>query len=53
MSLSSLYIAQTKDKAGINERENYNHGEGKNRAVTCPPEKEEAIMAAFKHFHLI
>ena len=52
-SVSSLYIAQIKDKAGLQKRKNYNLGSGKTKAVTCPPDKEEAIMDAFKHFKLI
>ena len=52
-SVSSLYIAQIKDKVGLQKRKNYNLGSGKTKAVTCPPDKEEAIMDAFKHFKLI
>ena len=51
--VSSLYIGQIKDKAGIKERKNYNTGSGNGRVPTCPPEKEEAIMDAFRHFNLI
>ena len=51
-NVSSLYRSD-EDKAGIKERENDNHGAGKSKTVTCPPEKEEAAMVAFKHFHLI
>ena len=43
MSVPSGYIAQVKDKAGLEKRKNYNLGSGKN----CPPEKEAAIMDAF------
>ena len=53
LSVSSLYIGQTKDKAGIKERKKYNTGSGKGRVPKCPPEKEEAIMDAFRHFNLI
>ena len=53
-SISSLYIAQVKDKLGLDKRENYNHGTGKTaRVPQCTPEKEEAIIDAFKHFSLI
>lgn len=53
-SISSLYIAQIKDKLGLDKRENYNHGSGKgSRVPQCTPEKEEAIIDAFKHFSLI
>ena len=46
LKVSSLYIAQIKDKHGIKERENYNIGEGKSKELICPPEKEEAITNA-------
>lgn len=54
-SISSLYIAQIKDMVGLDKRLNYNHGPGKTdgRTLVCPPEKEEAIMDAFRHFNLI
>ena len=53
LKVSSLYSGQIKDKVGIKERMNYNTGSGKNRVPTCPAEKEEAIMDAFRHFHMI
>lgn len=55
LSVSSLYIAQIKDKVGLDKRLNYNLGSGKTngRTLVCPPEKEEAIMDAFRHFNLI
>ncbi len=53
MKVSTLYIGQIKDKVGIKERKNYNVGSGKGRVPTCPKEKEEAIMDAFRHFRLI
>ena len=51
--MSSLYVAQIKDKCGIEKRLNYNVGDNKSRVPKCPPEKEKAIMAAFKHFSMI
>ena len=51
--VSSLYIAQTKKKAGIHERENYNVGFGKGVVPNCPKERENAIMDAFRHFNMI
>ena len=51
--VSSIYIAQVKERAGIQKRENYNIGEGKGVVPHCPPEKEEAIMDALRHFGLI
>ena len=53
LKVSSLYIAQTKDKCGIKERENYYIGEGKSKELICPPEKEQAIMDAFRHFGML
>lgn len=50
---SSLYAAQIKDKCGIKEYEAYNHGKGEHHVPNCPPKKEEAIRAAFKHFNMI
>ena len=51
--VSSLYIAQVKAKLGIKERENYNIGERKGVVPHCPPEKEEAIKDALRHFGMI
>ena len=51
--VSSLYIAQVKEKLGIKERENYNIGTGKARVPNCPPEKEEVIKDALRHFEMI
>lgn len=39
----SLYIAQIKEKFGIEKRLNYNKGDGKSRVPLCPAEKEKAI----------
>ena len=49
LSVSSLYIAQVKEKCGFEKRENFNLGEDGHRV----PEKEEAILAAFRHFRMI
>lgn len=51
--VSSLHIGQIKDKVGMDKRKNYNVGSGEGRVSTCPPEKEEAIMDAFRYFNLI
>ena len=53
LKVSSFYIGQIKDKAGIKERKNYNTGSGDSKVPSCPPEKEVAIMDAFRHFNLI
>ena len=52
-NVSSNYIAQIKDKAGLEKRRNYHIGSGQGRVHICPPEKEEAIMDAFQQFNLI
>ena len=44
LKVSSLYIAQVKQKCGIIERENYNKPKSDDaRQPQCPPEKEKAI----------
>lgn len=53
MSVSSLYVAQIKDKCGFEKRQNYNIGENKAHVPNCPPEKEKAILEAFKYFRMI
>ena len=54
LKLSSLYIAQVKQKCGIIERENYNKPKSEDaKQPQCPPEKEEAIMEALQHFGMI
>ena len=54
LKVSSLYIAQVKEKYGIIERENYNlpKTEG-NRVPKCPKEKEDAITDALQYFKMI
>ena len=53
LHVSNLYIAQIKTKCGLEKRENYNKGKEGHRVPNCPKEKEEAIMAALKHFGVI
>ena len=53
LKVSSLYIAQIKEKCGFEKRLNYNIGEGKSKELICPPEKEKAILEAFKHFGML
>ena len=51
LKVSSLYIAQIKKKCGLDVGENFNLPKSENaRQPQCTPEKEEAIMQAFKHF---
>ena len=54
LNVSSLYIAQIKDKCGLDKRENYNLPKSEDAKVPkCTPEKEAAIMDAFRHFRMI
>ena len=54
LKVSSLYIAQIKEKMGIEKRENYNHSKKEDANVPqCPVDKEKAIMEALKHFSMI
>ena len=54
LKVSSLYIAQVKQKYGIIERENYNKPKSENvKQPQCSPETEKAIRAALQHFRLI
>ena len=54
LKVSSLYIAQVKQKHGIIERENYNKPKSEDaRQPQCPPEKERAITEALKHFGML
>lgn len=54
LKVSSLYIAQVKQKHGIIERENYNKPKsGDAKQPQCPPEKEVAIMEALRYYGMI
>ena len=48
----SLYIAQVKRKYGLEVRENYNKpwSDNSRPAPNVPPEKEQAIVKALRHF---
>ncbi len=54
LKVSSLYIAQVKDKMGIKERENFNVSKKDDAKVpVCPADKEKAIIEALEHFNMI
>ena len=54
LKVTTLNIAQVKQKYGIIERECYNKPKfDDTRQPHCPPEKEAAIVAALKHFGMI
>ena len=54
LKVSSLYIAQIKKKCGRDVGENFNLPRSENeKQPKCTPEKEEAIMQAFRHFGII
>ena len=53
--VSSLYIAQIKDKCGLGKERTRNNWKknDKSKEPQCTPEKEEAIRDAFKNFNII
>ena len=54
VKVSSLYIAQIKEKNGIIERECYNKPKSdESKQPQCPLEKEKLITEALKHFQMI
>ena len=54
LKVSNLYISQIKRKCGIEVGKNYNLPKSEDsRQPLCPPEKEKAIMEAFKYFGMI
>ena len=54
LKVSSLYIAQVKQKCGIIERENYNKPKFEDKKQPqCPPDKERAIKETLKDFKMI
>lgn len=53
LKVSTLNIAQVKEKYGIIERENYNKGSKNHKVPKCTVEKENAIVKAFEHFNMI
>ena len=54
LKVSSLYIAQVKKKCGLEVGECYNKPKSENsKTSVCPPEKEQAIMDAFRYFGMI
>ena len=54
LKVSSLYIAQVKKKCGLDVGENFNLPKSEDaRQPQVTPEKEEAIMQAFRHFGVI
>lgn len=54
LKVSTLYIAQVKQKFGIIERECYNKSRSEDaKQPQCPPDKEAAIVEALKFYGLI
>jgi hypothetical protein len=46
------WIAHIKHKCGIPMREAHNR-RGEDRVYPCPPDKEDAILSALRHFGMI
>ncbi len=54
LKVSSVNIAQVKQKCGIIERDCYNKPKSDDvRQPQCPTNKEKAIIEALKHFGMI
>ncbi|MBQ3051994.1 MAG: 23S rRNA (uracil(1939)-C(5))-methyltransferase RlmD [Clostridia bacterium] len=54
LTVSSLNIAQIKEKHGIKERENFNHSKKQDpKQPKCTEEKEEAILDALKYYNMV
>ena len=54
LTVSSLNIAQIKEKYGIKERESYNHSKKQEpKQPKCTEEKEEAILDALKYYNMV
>ena len=54
LKVSTLYIAQVKQKHGIIEQECYHAPKTDGcRVPQCPPEKEKAIEDALRHFEMV
>ena len=54
VKISDLYISQIKKKCGLPVGQSYNKSKKPlHRVPQCPPDKEEYIIEAFKHFGLI
>lgn len=54
VKVSSLYIAQVKQKHGIIERDCYNNPKKENpKQPQCPPEKVKLIEEALRYFKMI
>ena len=52
LKVSSLYIGQIKSECGLTKQRSANTLK-KGKIPKCPPDKEKAILAAFRHFHMI
>ena len=54
LTVSTLNIAQVKQKCGLEVRENHHKAKSENaKQPHCPPEKESAIRDALKYFKMI
>lgn len=54
LKVSSLYISQIKRKCGLEVGQSYNLPKNENaKQPQCPPEKENAIRDALRHFGMI
>ncbi len=49
----TCWIAHCKEKAGLNPRMSPRRYDPNVRQVPCPPEKQQSIMDAFRHFGMV
>lgn len=52
LKISTLCIAQIKDKCGLQKQLKF-ESTGGNKVPQCTPKREEVIMEAFRHFGII
>ena len=52
LKVSTLCIAQIKDKCGLQKQLNF-ESTGENKVPHCTPKREEVIMDSFRHFGII
>ena len=53
ITIKTCWIADMKNRYHLVTRQAPNRIDHKNRKYPCPPDKKEAIIAAFKHFEMI
>jgi len=52
-SCKSCWIAHMKEVCGLNPKQSHNRYSSNSRTNPCPPDKQQDIINAFKHFGMI